>query len=175
MKYKRTFCIAFACVSVLIASVMLSAEVVNSEAVILDADGKASIPVEIVTGLDSVAGIQGRILYDPAKVANISLSPSPDQAASFVIRSFVTEPGELKFLTYSKFRTLEKDKPVLYCNITAKLNGEQRKFNSVLICELQLAASPEALTHSETNSFVNLPVLGAPDTAVQQKWVLYSE
>ena len=175
MKRKRILYTALACMPVLIASAMLSAGIVNSEAIILGTDGKASIPIVVATGLDKVGGIQGEILYDPAKIENITLSPSLDQAASFVIRSHITAPGTLKFLTYSKYKSLVNDRPVFYCNVVAKSTGDLKKFNSVLVCEVELSSSPEAQTQSETNSYVNLPVLGAPETAVRKKWVLYSK
>ena len=175
MKRTRIRLAAWASIAVLVATGMLSAGIVHSEAIVLDADGKASIPVEISPGIDSAAGIQGRILYDPAKVNSISLSQSPDQPASFLVRSYVTEPGVLRFLAYSKFKTLNSEHPAFYCQIQAKPTGDLKRFESVLVCELELSSSPEAKTHSETNSFVNLPVLGAPETAVRQKWVLYSK
>jgi len=153
---------------------MLSAGIVNSDEIILSPDGKASIPIQFTTSIDDVAGVQGSILYDPAKIESIALSPSPDQAASFAIRSHITEPGTMKFLIYSKYKTLVKDRPFFYCNITAKMTGDLKKFNSVLVCDLELSSSKEAQPYSQTDSYVNFPVLGAQETAVRQNWVLYS-
>ena len=172
MYNRRMAAVAAPLMTILFAAGMLRAQIMETGQFELGADGVATVPIRLDTIQDQVAGIQGRLLFDPSRIDRVAISVGPGQPVSFVASSHEPEPGELRFVLYSIDATLLTDQPVLLCHIEADPRRNDKGFDSVMVSDLEQIATADLQTHEPTR-YANVPIVMPPRAAADRLWLDY--
>ena len=135
-----------------------SAQIIEEEGSSLRPGGTASFPLTLTTTLDGVAGIQGVVYFEPARVELVELSPGPGQPDSFVLRCHEIEPGKMQFLVYSPQDTFSKDNPVVLFNVTAPDIAGDAPGDSALVLDLTYVSATDGQLHAPNQPHINYPI-----------------
>lgn len=160
-------------VAILILPGVPEAQIVNSDDIILNPDGTATVPLYITTSIENISGIQGTLLYDPSRMSEVTLAKSPNQPGTCILRSHSSKPGEVKYVLYSRDHFLRKQNPVILCQVKMNSAEQYEGFESVLIHELSYVGKQDAQIEAVNTQFTNIPIKGAPKSAAQSAWGLY--
>ncbi len=148
------------------------ADLLNMNPIQLDADGNMSVPLRLESTRTDIAGVQGRVYFDPMEILSLTLTLAPEQPQSFVVKTHLSGPDQLTFVLYSGTNTLRPHHPIMQCRIEPKEEGKRKGFNSMLVYEREMVATAD-LQATFQPSYSNLPIDVKPRNAVDYNWTLY--
>ena len=150
---------------------LLRAQIITDGPTELDADGAGRVELRLEDHRDNIAGLQGRILFDPSRLEPPTLSLPLEQPDSFTLSVHALAPGEMRFVLYSTEDVLHPERPFLHCDIAAKAESIRKGLDSVLICEVEMTAFPDIQAQSQRGEYMNIPLRMAPSNQGNATWL----